>query len=56
MYDKTGSVFFAISKIELPPKMTKDFIKKLQSKHPQPLAINDSATYEYQTEGSSASH
>jgi len=48
MYDRTDSAFYFLDKIELPPKMTNKFIKKLRRKHPQPLAINDSATYEYQ--------
>ena len=47
MADNTRFDLQILSRIELPPKMTKVFVDKLKEKHPEPLAIKDSATYEY---------
>ena len=54
MQSKTDSIFHTLSKVEIPPKMTREFVKKLREKHHQPLAINDFATYEYQIKSKGA--
>lgn len=46
--DKTEFALQIYGTIELPPKMTKKYVEKLRKEHPQPLAIHDSATYEFE--------
>ncbi len=47
MNDNTEYLWSIINRIEIPPKMSKCFIEKLKQEHPEPLAIDDSTTYEY---------
>lgn len=47
MQDNTKFDLQILSKIQLPPKMTKAFVEELRRKYPEPLAIKDSATYEF---------